>query len=690
MRLRFQFPLLMFFLVMLVFMPAVQSAPAGENSAPAGKWSTAEKDGSLWLLDPGGKPFYSKGVNLVKPWPETEKSKSGQAYCWLNFYPSIDEWRRKVGEQLKGWGFNTLGGWSDNSPDLGLALTVDLELGRGSKYHWFDPFDPKMEQITVELARELTAHYRDSPTLIGYYSDNEVGWWNSPLFCWYLKAGWENHTKRRLWQLLFDHYGGSWEKLLADWVPQGGLCGFEPMKAAGAALKLRPGGNGIHVVDRFMYDIAKRYYELMFKAIRAAHPGALVLGDRLPLYYHQDAVRAMGDNIDVISTNYNVDTPDGWVAPYFFDGLRRLNPKPVLVTEFFFAAGENRSGNRNQTARSAHPKPGHLMTVGTQVQRAWGAGNALLKFARFPNVVGAHWFQYCDEPLGGREDGEDYNMGLVDTANRPYEELIEGFTRLNSVLETAHETSGAGRTGVSDIGGAITNNAFAAVPGDAAGALSGKTASSANGGAGEGQIRVQRARRPIDVSDQSLIDWEKESTLLSGFSAPAPYVPFGDVHLTWTPEGFYLFSLSNTYFDPDFLDYRERFPYSEAFQLHFTIEAEDRQTHLTTFMVPEKDPRYPDGFGISPELFRVEDGRPAERLEIAGRVQRIEKSLPHMVVEAFFPARWFGLNELKPGMRLGLNIGLVSYFREFTMTLAGKPEMAAIENPSQFREIVLE
>ena len=114
-----------------------------------------------------------------------------------------------------------------------------------------------------------------------------------------------------------------------------------------------------------------------------------------------------------------------------------------MVSEFFFAAQENRSGNHNETVNNATgTKPGHLMTVDTQIERAWGAGNALLNFARFPNVVGTHWFQYCDEPRGGREgDGEDYNMGLIDTANRPYEELTESFRRLNAVLETIHKES---------------------------------------------------------------------------------------------------------------------------------------------------------------------------------------------------------------------------------------------------------
>ena len=647
--------------------PAPTSAKADFKGK---KWSTADIDGVQWLIDPDGKPFYSKGVNIVAPGKESEKSRSGQAYCWSNFYTSIGQWREHISNQLRDWGFNTLGGWSDGSPDLGFPVMVDLELGRHSRFHWFDPFDPQMEKKTLEEARELTAPYRNLPQLIGYFSDNEVGWWNSSLFIWFLKAPWENHTKRFLWEMIYDNYKGNWEALLADWSPQGEARDFEDLKKAGASLKLRPGGNGIRLVDRFMSACAKRYYELMYKAIHTAHPGALVLGDRLPLYYHQDVILAMGDNVDVISTNYNVDVADGWVAPYFFEGLGKLSHKPVLVSEFFFAAAENRSGNRNETARNIHAKPGHLMTVHTQVERTWGAGVALLNFARFPNVVGAHWFQYCDEPLGGREDGEDYNMGLVDISNRPYHALTLNFKNLNPVLELVHARS----AGQSKIGSAN----------DAEGGKSPKKSS------GVQPVRIVRADYRIDVSDQSLIEWEKGKTLLSGFITPAPYVPFGDVHLTWRPEGFYLFSLSDTFVDPNFLDYKAGFPRSEAFQLHFTVEADGKRDHLAVYLIPENNPSYPDGFEIKPELFRLQKGLPDQELSVEGHVQRIEKSLPHVVVEAFFPAKWFGLDELKPGMRLKANIALVSYFREFAMVWAGNPEIKQISDPQVFTEIVLE
>lgn len=40
-----------------------------------------------------------------------------------------------------------------------------------------------------------------------------------------------------------------------------------------------------------------------------------------------------------------------------------------------------------------------------------------------PNIVGAHWFQFRDQPLTGRADGEGYQIGFVDIADTPYREI---------------------------------------------------------------------------------------------------------------------------------------------------------------------------------------------------------------------------------------------------------------------------
>jgi hypothetical protein len=655
-------------LCLLAFL-ALGSERIGAGSQPrvTPGWSVTQQEGVHWLVTPDGKLFYSKGVNFIDPGKDTPASLQKQAFYWKNFFSSVDDWRHSAAAHLSGSGFNTRGGWSDASPELTLPLTVDLELGRNSKFHWFDPFDPSMEQHVMERAEQLTAPYRNDPLFLGYFSDNEVGWWNSALFEWYIGKGWENHTKRVLWQLLHDHYGGRWDCLLENWVPEAHIKSFEDLKQGGTRLKLRPGGDGIRMVGRFTYLCARHYYQLMFRGIRKAHPGALVLGDRLPLYYNQDAVLAIGDNIDVISTNYNLDAADGWVAPYYFDGLRRLSQKPVLISEFFFAAEENRTGNRNETARNKYPKPGHLMTVQTQAERARGAANAIRGFARFPNVVGAHWFQYCDEPMGGREDGEDYNMGLIDTAGRPYEEITEMFRSLNPQLEAHHRqsTENPMLTGMQPGGPHPITLA------------AGQTAA------------LARAESPIDVSDQSLLDWSKEQTLLKDFQTPSPYVPFGDVHVTWTPEGIYLASIANTYVNPTFLSYEGEFPSSEAFQLHLSVEIDGKLNHFAIYLIPHDAPLLPDGFDVSPRLYRLVEGKPSELLPAPGHVQRINKSLPHMHLEAFFPAQWLGLKELQTGMKLRMNVALMSYYRELTMTWAGSPTLRSLEDPGSLRTIVL-
>ncbi len=131
----------------------------------------------------------------------------------------------------------------------------------------------------------------------------------------------------------------------------------------------------------------------------------------------------MAPHVDAIAVNYNVDSSDGWIADYFFDGLRKLSGgKPELVTEWFFAARENRTGNRNN---------GHLMTVATQDERAAGARRRDREFCCDPRNRRRPLVQYYDHPKGGRTDGEDYDFGLVDINDRPYERLTAALAAAN-------------------------------------------------------------------------------------------------------------------------------------------------------------------------------------------------------------------------------------------------------------------
>ena len=165
--------------------------------------------------------------------------------------------------------------------------------------------------------------------------------------------------------MLREQYRDNWQRFARDFVPPAGVGSWDALLQVEKPTKLRAGGSGMPTVERWTGIVAGQYYKVARAALKAADPDALFFGDRLPIYYDQAAIRAEAPYVDAIALNYNVDSPEGWLAPYFFDGLRKLTGgKPELISEWFYAARENRTGNRNN---------GHLMTVETQAQRAAGA-----------------------------------------------------------------------------------------------------------------------------------------------------------------------------------------------------------------------------------------------------------------------------------------------------------------------------
>ena len=136
-------------------------------------------------MTPCGQPFFSLGVNALDGgYPY--RNKDGKVwYSWTAFDPTQAQWVDAARQRLAKWGFNSAGGWSLPPQVLRLPTIIDLELGRQARFHWFDPFAPATETRMMALARKLVAPYRDSPYRIGYFSDNEVGWWAGALFVFY-------------------------------------------------------------------------------------------------------------------------------------------------------------------------------------------------------------------------------------------------------------------------------------------------------------------------------------------------------------------------------------------------------------------------------------------------------------------------------------------------------------------------
>jgi hypothetical protein len=100
---------------------------------------------------------------------------------------------------------------------------------------------------------------------------------------------------------------------------------------------------------------------------------------------------------------------------------------------------------------------------------------------------------------------------------------------------------------------------------------------------------IPRANGRIDVTDASLTDWDKDRTLMPGFAAEPPSVPFADIYLTWHPNGLYLATIGMDYVNPADLSYEDSFPLSETYQLHLLVLIRGQAYHFAVHFMPEDE-----------------------------------------------------------------------------------------------------
>ena len=154
-----------------------------------------------------------------------------------------------------------------------------------------------------------------------------------------------------------------------------------------------------------MKDVAERYFSTVRRVLRDEMPNHLYLGCRIA-WGREVIYEACARHCDVVSVNIYGREPSRDLPPGAED-------KPMIVGEFHFGALD----------RGLF----HTGLVATRDQKERAACycafvNACLEHPRF---VGAHWFQWRDQPLTGRFDGENYQIGFVTVTDAPYPELVE-------------------------------------------------------------------------------------------------------------------------------------------------------------------------------------------------------------------------------------------------------------------------
>jgi hypothetical protein len=312
-----------------------------------------------------------------------------------------------------------------------------------------------------------------------------------------------------------------------------------------------------------------------------------------------------------------------------------------LISEWFFAALENRSGNRNN---------GHLMSVRTQAERTRGAMMAAERFAREPQIVGVHWFQYYDHPQGGRDDGEDYNFGLVDIHDRPYEELVEAFSRVNPRLAEIH------RQARPSLPSAL--EAPAAIP-----------------------------EAPINARDHSLAEWPKERALVRGVVAPAPEIAFGDFYLAWSAAGLHLAMIGMDYYDPDLLAFDDVFPLEEAFRVDWGVDAGAGPRRFALYLIPPRVFPEKGAPMMRPWLCRA-DHEPCQAVP-AAIATYFGSDQPRITVEVSLPWQAMGVAG-PPPHHFRMELAATTWHRSRWMSWSGRPPQQAMHDPERWRRVPID
>jgi hypothetical protein len=155
-------------------------------------------------------------------------------------------------------------------------------------------------------------------------------------------------------------------------------------------------------------------------AARRHDPNHLNLGIRFGGTPPDDVI-ALAKGFDVYSMNMN-----RWAPPKdFVDRCHAITRMPILIGQFHFGAPE----------RGLAPGPAQ---ASSQAERGVAYSYYVEHAAAHPAVLGTHWYQWIDQPVTGRHDGENYNIGWIDVTDRPYPELVAAAKATHARIEAIH------------------------------------------------------------------------------------------------------------------------------------------------------------------------------------------------------------------------------------------------------------
>jgi hypothetical protein len=404
---------------------------AASTAKATGFFHAEQVNGKWWFVDPEGHLFYSNGVNGIGTSSTTPAARranifesgvlsgssgpatmsqfdgygSNLALRFANTAGTIaagappiyrDAWGQFTFRRLDAWGFNTVAGFA-SAPNPSIALSGNRKPYTIMLRNWAgggpgattimgmpDVYAPDFEQRVDAAAAQQCDPYKTDPYLLGYFLGNEPPWpGRESLFCDAVLAGPDSTMK------------------------------FHLIEALGP-------GDTPENRKKFVYDTFNKYLATITAAVKKHDPNHLTLGIRLGGEVPDEVIEAC-NVFDVCSINVY----DWSIDSKFLDKVVKLTERPIVVGEFHFGA-------------PTHGLSGGLRQVASQKDRGLAYAYYVEHAAAHPNVIGTHWFQWLDQPATGRNDGENYNIGLIDVTDQPYAELVSAMAATHKRIFDIH------------------------------------------------------------------------------------------------------------------------------------------------------------------------------------------------------------------------------------------------------------
>jgi hypothetical protein len=381
-----------------------------------GFFRTEKIDNRWWFVDPEGYLFLSLGADCINPGgggnakdidkrrnfykilpPDTigsyiARPNSASFGIWNLFRRYGNEYPEKsnamIIKRMDKWGLNTIANWSSknviNLNKKAFMLQMGSFGGEPLLLGLPDVYSTNFQKRIDEAVKKYVEPFRDNPRLIGYFLGNEPAW--------------QGQESRLCDLILAVKEDKPIKTVLTDYLKVGDT----PERR-----------------KEFILNTFRKYLEIIKSSIKHYDPNHLNLGMRF--VPGNDILKICKGMFDVFSFNcYDI-----YPKKELMDRILSETDLPMIIGEYHFGTVD-RGMSQSQCQVTSQEQRGVAYRYYTE--RAFA----------HPGLIGTAYFQWSDQDLTGRSDGEGFNCGLVDVTDRPYKFQTEAMMETAKILRQIH------------------------------------------------------------------------------------------------------------------------------------------------------------------------------------------------------------------------------------------------------------